>query len=352
MSDSRAEEARRIIQRVLDDLAEIEALHSDGADEDRVEDRLRRWRARATSQVAQYLPPDELEVWQTRAKRAAAVPFWSYGGDALSEEMRAHRAFLTGALDDLQHPESSLVGRETVDEIDRLRGNIDRVKNLMIAVATGGPRINDVDADYKRLLAEVADSLAELGLNDPNPFPSLWDWYGKWSSEIAGYQPRREFVAALYEPTLRLLRQRPTGAAVEALTTGWEEVDRRLRNLRADLDRASQPEHYQQLAYGCRELYVALAEAVHDPARHPPSDPAQTVKSSNDANGRLADYFAAELGDESSALKDYAKAVIKFANAAGHNRELSFRAAAASFQAAVCLVNLVALISGRQTKSG
>lgn len=350
VSDPRGHEARQVFQQALDDLEEIERLYKESRDRYRAGDRLRRWRDRVFPLAQGFLPSDEVGLWQNRAEEAEAMAYWASNGDPLASEIGAHKSFLLGVLDDMDHLETTLVTKvgQPADERKQLEEVIERLRNLMAAVATGGPRIKDVEDDYKRLRAEVAASLTESGLEDPNPYPSLWDWYGKWSSgDLPTYQSRREYLSAMYEPTLRALRQQTVPGISEVVATGWEEVDRRLRSLKADLERASQPEHFQQIAYGCRGLYIALAQAVHDAERHPPSDEKQTIKSETDAKGRLTDYFAAELADESSSIKDYAKAVVKFADAAGHNQASTFRAAAACLQAAVTLMNLVALIEGR-----
>jgi hypothetical protein len=49
----------------------------------------------------------------------------------------------------------------------------------------------------------------------------LWKWYGKWSGEIAGYQPRRDFLSALFAPVIgRLQQQQP----IETEPTGLERA--------------------------------------------------------------------------------------------------------------------------------
>ena len=50
-------------------------------------------------------------------------------------------------------------------------------KGLMIAVATGGPRINAVNQEYKDRHQRISEALAHLGLKNPVPFDDLWKWY-------------------------------------------------------------------------------------------------------------------------------------------------------------------------------
>ena len=59
---------------------------------------------------------------------------------------------------------------------------IEAQKALMIAVATGGPRIDSVNGDYVQRRQQIAAELAQRRIEDPNPHTDLWRWYGKWSS--------------------------------------------------------------------------------------------------------------------------------------------------------------------------
>ena len=69
------------------------------------------------------------------------------------------------------------------------------LKNTMIAVATGGPRINEIDDRYMQVLADVAEELTQRGIENPIVYGSLWDWYGRWSSgDLPTYQSRRVFI--------------------------------------------------------------------------------------------------------------------------------------------------------------
>lgn len=72
---------------------------------------------------------------------------------------------------------------------EELITGLEQIRNLMIAVATGGPRINDVNDQYQRTYANVSATLAKRRFNNPLPYGSLWDWYGRWSSgDLPTYQ--------------------------------------------------------------------------------------------------------------------------------------------------------------------
>jgi hypothetical protein len=77
----------------------------------------------------------------------------------------------------------------------------------MIAAATGGPRINDINDQFQRNYPVVAAALARRGIENTLPYGNLWDWYGRWTSgDLPTYRSRREFVGELVNPLLNRLR--------------------------------------------------------------------------------------------------------------------------------------------------
>jgi len=66
-------------------------------------------------------------------------------------------------------------------DMKKLIDAIEAQKALMIAVATGGPRIKDVSREYDDRRLKIKEWLLSLEVEDPNPYPDLWTWYGKWS---------------------------------------------------------------------------------------------------------------------------------------------------------------------------
>jgi hypothetical protein len=57
--------------------------------------------------------------------------------------------------------------------LDELRTAVEQQKALMIAVATGGPRIEDRQHEYTIRRREVVAELRHRGLADPNPYGDL-----------------------------------------------------------------------------------------------------------------------------------------------------------------------------------
>src|SRR5712691_11269340 len=135
----------------------------------------------------------------------------------------------------------SVTDAELIEGIEAQRG-------VMVAVATGGPRIQDMNDDYLQHRSEIRNALRERGLQDPNPYSDLWAWYGKWSSgDLPTYQSRRMYLSELFAPLLERLRAGPVaqGEAMFGEPTGWARVDRGLGEIRRQLEQANTEEQFQ-----------------------------------------------------------------------------------------------------------
>ncbi|MCZ7665130.1 MAG: hypothetical protein M5U22_20355 [Thermoleophilia bacterium] len=122
-----------------------------------------------------------------------------------------------------------------------LLADIEAQRNLMIAVATDGPRIKAVNAEYVERRARMQQTLAALGLKDPNPHSDLWSWHGKWSSgDLPTYRSRRQYVTELYEALVTRIEAGPgLGSGRIEEPTGWSRVDRALGEMRERLQQAA-----------------------------------------------------------------------------------------------------------------
>ena len=232
---------------------------------------------------------------------------------------------------------------------EELLTELEAQKALMIAVSTGGPLIDDVNDQYTRRRAQMAKHLASRGLKDPSPFKDLWGWYGKWSSDIKKWQPRRDYINDLYRPVVDQLSglryERASALADEP--TGWERVDRTVDKARHQLEAASDEEDFQQVGLLCREILTSLAQAVYDPDLHPSLD--DKKPSATDAKRMLQSYIMAELGGSSNeAARRHAKAALDLANDLQHRRTATFRTAALCAEATTSVVNIIAIVSGRR----
>lgn len=227
---------------------------------------------------------------------------------------------------------------------------IEEQKALMIDVATGGSRIQEVNDTYRDRRSSLRQELGRRGLDDPSPFVDLWAWYNKWSSgDLPSYQSRRVFIAELYEPVIRSVEEGPGARAREP--TGWARVDRTVTELRGRLASARNEEQFQSVGLLCRETLISLAQEVFQPERHPTLD--GVTASHTDAKRMLEAYIAVELaGQSNEAARKHAKAALDLANRLQHNRTADFREAALCVEASTSVVNIIAILSGRRDPEG
>src|SRR5947209_7811817 len=94
---------------------------------------------------------------------------------------------------------------------DELIREIEAQRNLMAAVATGGPRIQEVNQEYIERRERVAPELRLRGLDDPNHHSDLWTWYGRWSSgDMPSWAIRRAHLLEMYQPLIDRIRISPS----------------------------------------------------------------------------------------------------------------------------------------------
>jgi hypothetical protein len=165
-------------------------------------------------------------------------------------------------------------------------------RSLMVAVATGGPRIQDVNDEYRERRSRIQQALNERRLEDSNPYHDLWRWYGKWSSgDLPTYNSRRLHVAELYDDLINRVRSGSlqVGSDLFDQPTGWSRVDRGVEKFRRVLETATSEEDFQGVGLLCREVLISLAQAVYVPELHPTSDGVEP--SETDAKRMLEAYW-------------------------------------------------------------
>ncbi len=233
---------------------------------------------------------------------------------------------------------------------EELIAEIEAQRALMIAVATGGPRIQDVDPEYRRRRIKIQQGLTERGLQDPNPHTDLWRWYGTWSSgSYPSYSSRRIYMSELYDPLIEQIRRGRTKVGSEFFEepTGWTRVDRGMDKVRERLETASTEEEFQTVGLLCREVLISLGQEVYRPERHKSLD--NITPSSTDAKRMLEAYIAVELqGGPHDESRKHARAALDLANALQHRRTATFRDAALCAEATAAVVNTIAIVSGRR----
>lgn len=228
---------------------------------------------------------------------------------------------------------------------DELIVGLEYIRNTLIAVSTGGPRINDVNDQYQRVFAAVSGELNRRSIDCPLTYGSLWDWYGRWSSgDLPSYQSRRMFVGELIQPLVNHIR---TGRLEEPPPTGWPRVDRTVGELRDRLASARTEEQWQAVGHLCRDTLISLAQAVYVRERHPPLD--YIEPSDTDAKRMLEAYLAVELaGHGNEEARKHERSALDLANALQHRRTATFREAAICVEATTSVINVIAILAGRR----
>lgn len=216
----------------------------------------------------------------------------------------------------------------------------------MISVATGGLRIQDVQYEFIRRFDAVNVELSSRSIENSLPYRDLWQWHGHWSGteSLKNYRSRREYVATLFSPLIKLVQ---AGPAVAYEATGWNRVDRTANELRNRLASAENEEQFQAVGLLCREMLISLGQAVFRPEDHPTID---GVKASlTDAKRMLEAYVASTLvGSANEYVRKHARAAIDLALHLQHKRTATFRDAAFCVEATISATNLIAIMSGRR----
>jgi len=242
----------------------------------------------------------------------------------------------------LQQREADAPEKELIADIERLRG-------MLISVSTGGPRIDDINESYHELYTKIDAQLINRGITNNIPFPDLWDWYGRWrSGDLPSYQSRRQFISEIINPLTAQVRQHAAGRpVVQVEPTGWQRVDRAIGEVRRSLAKAIDEEQFQAVGLLCREVLISLAQAVHDPAKHPSLD--ETIPSETDAKRMFDAYITATIpGSAHCVARRHARAAYDLAVELQHRRTAKFRDAALCVEATSSVINVIAIVSGRR----
>lgn len=151
---------------------------------------------------------------------------------------------------------------------------LDAQANLLVAVATGGPRIETVDSKYKQRRRVLNAALHTRGLTPPFPYEDLWAWHGHWSQHLSGYAARRAHVRELAAPVRKALESALAGVQVAdpgaASAALWAALDDRVKGVVGELAAAASRDDLQDVGRRCREILIDAAKLLADPALVPP----------------------------------------------------------------------------------
>jgi hypothetical protein len=223
---------------------------------------------------------------------------------------------------------------------------INDIKSMMIAVSTGGPRIQDKNDSYIESYKALNTWLITLGLENSNPHKDLWDWYGRWSqSDLSTYASRRAYVASIYDDTIENIEKSDADLSEGEYTpTGWERVDRTVYEMKQRLIEAKTEEQFQAIGMLGREAIITIAQQVFNRDIHKTED--GVIPSDTDAKRMLDAYFSCELsGSSNERVRKYSRASLDLANNLTHDRLATMRDASLCLTAVVSLAYTVKIIS-------
>lgn len=126
--------------------------------------------------------------------------------------------------------------------------------------------------------------------------------------------------------------------------SGWQRVDRSIKEARERLEQASSEEQFQAIGLLCREALISLAQMVYDPTAHTSLD--GVAPGRTDAKRMLEACIAHTLtGKSNEAARRHAKAALDLANQLQHKRTANNHDAALCLEATTAVVNLMEVIS-------
>ena len=237
--------------------------------------------------------------------------------------------------------------------IGRLRADVDLETDTLMGVAEGRIAIQDANEEYKKRRRGLRSALKRLGLSDPNNWPDLWLWYGRYKDddELRSYQSRREFIILRYQPlieTLDNLADRQLGTGIDIPTTGWAPVDRQVEQLREMYARADTPEQFRQVGLLCRDIFISLGYVVFDPEKH--LSEGEPMPKRDNAKDRLAYAVGAEYGGRSNVeLRGLVRATWTYVQDRVHDQSEDRRDAMIAADATIHLVKVLAALFPRPT---
>ena len=214
---------------------------------------------------------------------------------------------------------------------------------MMIDVATGGSRIQDIDDYYRAREVRIRDAIPP-GVAYENPHADLWHWYHHWDELLPTYKERRFYVRQLFAPAIEAISKRSAVAPLEREPTGWERVDRALSKARNQLNTASAEEDCQLIGLLCREIIISLAQAVYDPEIHEPID--GITPSETDANRMLESYIGHVFpGASYKQVRAHVRASLALALNLQHRRTATMQLAALCIEATASTTAVISIIA-------
>jgi hypothetical protein len=221
--------------------------------------------------------------------------------------------------------------------------NLIKLKSLLIRIATGLDRIQDMNDEYFLTKRQSERLISSFDIDFKLEFNDLWIWYHFYKEKYGSYHERRNYVNELFNPIIKTLVTKREISRDEIPLTGWERVDRVLSKARGLLDLGKNEEDFQQIGLYCREVFITLGQILYKPEQHKLIDdvnPSQT-----DSKRLLEIYVENDLqGKSKSALRKYLRSAIDLSNDLQHKRTANMTDANICLEATYSVTNTIKII--------
>jgi hypothetical protein len=158
-------------------------------------------------------------------------------------------------------------------KLDGLMTLLQKQRDLIISVGTGGHPIKEVNGKYEKRRRALNAGLRSRGIEPPFPWDDLWEWYAFYSSEMGTYAERRIHVRKLAKVAEQALERLMDGVEVAdpgtVGTESWAALDARVEGLVLELSRASSNDDMQDVGRRSREVLIDAAKLLADPSYVP-----------------------------------------------------------------------------------
>lgn len=238
---------------------------------------------------------------------------------------------------------------------DEIAVEIEAQATLLVDVATGGPRIDDVNEDYKSRRRLIVPELVRRGLEYPFPWADLWDWYESYSEEPGGYRARRSRIRKLATPLVERLHELASDPGIDDLggpgeqSTDWTQIEGRLASMRQELAQAVSLDDLQDVGRRCREVVIDAARHVFDTSMVP--DGADTP-GTRDAKAMIELFIASRAGGSSrGALRAVVRSSHTLMQTVTHSASISRADTIACRSATVLIVRTLQQLESEHARS-
>jgi len=217
-------------------------------------------------------------------------------------------------------------------------------RELMIKVATGEGRIDEVDDYYRARHLRAKEVAASIGLRYENSHDDLWDWYHYYKEHLPTYQERRAYVRGLFAPTIDAASKMHAKLPPAREPTGWRRVDRALAKARGRMVAAANEEDFQEVGLLCREVLISVGQAVYDPHVHQSVD--GVTPSLTDAKRMLEAFLHSVVpGDGFKEVRAHARASYDLSVNLQHRRTATRQLASLCLEATSSTVEVFAILA-------